>query len=214
MEVNGGEGGQVGIDGVGYVVVDPTTFTTSSPSFLSLSLTDQLLINSANQRNSQINSQVVNITVIGSAEITSSLQICLLANQTSKKDACLGYIDEKDDPPQWKCEDRCLTKQSGDYYCGDTKHLTSFAILFEGIAKGSGDNCGDERDYILGDYDQDLILVASVAGIIIIIAILVFILFSYTPLKKYAYGREGSRAAKLRSIQEDFNKMNTDDNLT
>ena len=146
-------------------------------------------------------------------EISSPVRICFEVNQTDTKDTCLGYLDESKDPPIWKCEDKCVKKEKSTekndttVFCGETSHFTSFALLFEGIAKGGG--CGDDKDYILGSYDNDLILAASVAGFVILIALLVFILFSYTPLKSIAMGTEGERVHKLRRKRNSSKTLST-----
>ena len=201
--------GEVGIEGIGFVVVDPTsiqTTTSSSLSYIILSVTNPLLVNQVNQEGSILNSLVVNITLTGGAVVSSSLQVCLAVNDTTTKDACLGYIDEFASPPQWICEDKCLKQSNDNYLCGRTKHLTSFAVLFGGVANeaGGGSDCGDDdKNYILGSYDKDLTLVAAVAGFVILLAVIFFVIFSYSPLKKFAYGKEGNRNLLLRRIQQD-----------
>ena len=150
---------------------------------------------------SSVTSTVANVTIIG-ANVTGKVQICFTLTEeiTDKNKACLGYIDESFDPPEWKCEDKCLKKldSQDNSLCGDTEHFTSFAVLFGGIANGG--NCNEEEDYILGSYGNDLILVGSVAAFVVLIALIIYILFSYTPLKQYAYGVEGMRVISLRSL--------------
>merc|ERR1739848_505405 len=59
-------------------------------------------------------------------------------------DACLGFFNVK--TQEWECEDECLTKE-GNTFCGDTDHLTSFALLLGG-ANGS-DGCGSNDDFVI-----------------------------------------------------------------
>ena len=41
---------------------------------------------------------------------------------------CLGYLDETRNPPEWKCQDSALKKDSGGYLCGTTDHFTIFTL--------------------------------------------------------------------------------------
>lgn len=111
-----------------------------------------------------------------------------------KKDACLGYIDEEEDPPKWKCEDKCVDKGAGDELCGKTKHLTNFAILLTGVV--GSDKCGGNYGYIFGNYKYDLALVGGIALLVIILALL-FVLLSYTPFgTAILYGSSARRNLK------------------
>ena len=192
--------GNVGIEEVGFVVVDTGTFTVNSinsdASFIVFTITKAVIVNEADVKDSTIQSAVVDVTIKGSTSLSSDLQICLNVNETKvkKSKACLGYIDEKKSPPEWKCEDYCLQSNNGTY-CGKTSHLTSFAILFEGFAGEDGYN---RCDYILGSSDNDLILTASVAGFVIFLAVIFLFVFCFTPLKRVMYGREGYRIFSLR----------------
>ena len=193
---------QIGITNVAFIDISPTSFS-GTESAISITIVNQSAISSSDKKNSEITSEIVDIKVIGDANV-NDLTICL-ASTGSKKDSCLGYLDESQDPPQWKCEDKCLkdnndnnsTDNNSNYLCGKTTHLTNFAILFEGIAKGGG--CSYEGDFILGSAENDLILSASVAAFVVLCALILLILYCFTPLRKYIVGEEGYRMANLRT---------------
>ena len=194
------------------MIIDPSSFITyGGESFIVITIPPESLITISDFQQSNLLSSVIDVQLIN-GEISSPVRICFEVNQTDTKDTCLGYLDESKDPPIWKCEDKCVKKEKSTekndttVFCGETSHFTSFALLFEGIAKGG---CGGE-DYILGSYKNDLILAASVAGFVILIAILVFILFSYTPLKKYALGKEANSLSVLRNQSSELPVNGTD----
>ena len=194
-----GSGGDLNITGV-QVNYFPTSF--DGTGVLTLTYTNENIVQSSVlPADSSVTSTVANVTIIG-ANVTGKVQICFTLTEeiTDKNKACLGYIDESFDPPEWRCEDHCLEEfdSQDNSLCGDTEHFTSFAVLFGGIANGG--NCNEEEDYILGSYGNDLILVGSVAAFVVLIALIIYILFSFTPLKQYAYGVEGMRVISLRSL--------------
>ena len=208
---------QAGIDNVVFINISPTSFSTNSNGspVLTISLTPSSLYINSDLGNSELISKVVDIKVIGDANV-NDLTICL-ASTGSKKDSCLGYLDESQDPPQWKCEDKCLKDDNSyeynnlNYLCGKTTHLTNFAILFEGIAKGGG--CNYEGDFILGSAENDLILSASVAAFVVLCALILLILYCFTPLRKYIVGEEGYRIANLRTGRSTHGNTTTEINL-
>ena len=53
----------------------------------------------------------------------------------------MGFFDTSSN--SWVCEDECTEKSDG-LICGETNHLTSFALLLQG--KGNSDRCESE-DY-------------------------------------------------------------------
>lgn len=65
------------------------------------------------------------------ATFLSPATVCLRTSAAPPPGACLGYVDESGRQPTWKCQDPCL-KQVNDALCGETDHLTSFAILLSG----------------------------------------------------------------------------------
>jgi len=73
-------------------------------------------------------------------QLTEPLTICL--KQTGKDNAddlCLGYLN---DDREWECEDCSLKESEDSLYCGETGHLTNFALLLQGDDKGN--KCGDD----------------------------------------------------------------------
>ena len=190
-------GGKIEIEGFGYITFSSNSFSSSIDSLLLISLTSSNLVEESDFRNSENQTVVIDISILGSSFLISSLNICFYTDIKSTNDKCLGYIDESVDPPTWKCEDRCLERKNSSM-CGKTSHLTSFAVLFQGIANNDGGECGDNKDYILGSYDYDLVLSASVAGFVILLAIIFIFVFCFTPLEKYALGKEGNRIHSLR----------------
>lgn len=68
--------------------------------------------------------------------------LCLTVRGDDTEGACLGYLDETTDPPEWKCEDPCVEKTGGGTICGTTDHFTNFAVLLGG---GGGEACDDDE---------------------------------------------------------------------
>jgi len=90
----------------------------------------------------RIMSAVADITLdsptLGSLnQLAKPLKICLQADE--ENDYCLSYRSDPSD--EWKCEDQCLEKKD-NAYCGQTDHLTSFALL---LGQGVKD-CSDSAD--------------------------------------------------------------------
>jgi hypothetical protein len=98
-----------------------------------------------------LSSAVLNITLSDGqgrsiTELDLPLTVCLALSNNTKKDerVCLSYYDEK--KGKWRCEDECLTNinnrknGTGNLLCGETGHLTNFALLL------SGQRGGQEED--------------------------------------------------------------------
>ena len=217
---------EIGLQNIIFITTTPTSFSITNNNnnnndyfspLISLSVVEttendnNLLLD-----NTSITSSVVDIHLIGDLEV-KDLTVCLATNSTDTNNYCLGYLDESENPPQWKCEDQCLKQQAKsntadennnnnnnngtniNYLCGKTTHLTNFAILFEGIAKGG---CGKKNEeYVTGSVENDLILSASVAGFVILCAFFILILYCFTPMRKYFMGKEGWRVYELREIR-------------
>ena len=78
-------------------------------------------------------------------ELDSPLTICLsLRNNTKGRDACLSFYNER--KSKWECEDECLSTTGKDdgLVCGQTSHLTNFALLLRGNDAKS--LCSSSRD--------------------------------------------------------------------
>jgi hypothetical protein len=70
--------------------------------------------------------------------LDNSIQVCLEVESTDEN-LCLSYLDTSVSPPEWKCQDACLSRQNSTYVCGQTGHFTSFAVLLSG---NSDNGCG------------------------------------------------------------------------
>lgn len=210
-----------GVSSVAIQVTNPTNFENITFVVSNIAPPDPNLSNGG-----KIGSNIADINVITTSAATSTLsttnyllpepiQLCFVVNQSDvtshkKKNSCLGYYDTTQNPKVWKCEDHCLKySKSSDgnvVACGDTPHLTSFAILFGGVANGAGGACGDNnQDYILGDLNKDLILIGSVAAFIVFLGILFLILFGFTPLQQIVRGKEGTRIRNVRNMRSSGN---------
>jgi len=92
---------------------------------------------------SPLPSAVVDITLQVDGQVMTSLvqplQICLWreTGDLSVSDYCLAYYDVVG--LQWLCQDVRLALNSDGQYCGDTDHLTSFALLLGGDTGSSGE---------------------------------------------------------------------------
>ena len=77
-------------------------------------------------------------------QLDAPLTVCLaLASKIKKGErVCLSYYDEQ--RGKWRCEDKCLTTNGTkreDTLCGQTDHLTNFALLFFGNSNQYEDPC-------------------------------------------------------------------------
>lgn len=124
---------------------------------------------------------------------TSEVEICF--NSIDGEDeSCLGFLDESENPPVWKCQDRCLSRKDG-LLCGNTDHFTSFALLLGGGLNG----CSDSDDYILGDAWKDGVLIGSLTFALCCCFLIITILLAATPCgSRIVRGSEGHRISKLR----------------
>ena len=84
----------------------------------------------------------------------------------------MSYYDE--DTQTWKCQDHCLKLQN-DTLCGETDHLTNFALLLSGGGGGSGGNknkCGADDPQLDSFFWLSLAFVLGAILICIITSIL------------------------------------------
>lgn len=120
---------------------------------------------------SAVVSIIVDVTVIGAngeliTEFDDPIEICFETDE-DEGDVCLGFYNEEGN---WECEDFCL-EATNDGVCGETDHLTSFALLLDSSA-GSGDKCGSEStNYVIAYLSIAFISAAIVA--VIVLAVLV-----------------------------------------
>ena len=94
----------------------------------------------------QIDSYVLDLTLSDPqgqpiTKLEFPLTICLsVPNTTKDEKLCLGYFDEHSG--EWRCEDNCLsspnTTSDNEFLCGETDHLTNFALLLFGGEGGGG----------------------------------------------------------------------------
>lgn len=177
-------------------------------SFIYINLVEQNP--SSFDKNTAFLSPVVDISTFNANIDQTTFTICFTVD-TSKNggddntdDMCLAYRDSSSNG-EWKCEDKCLKKDKSNTFfglvvCGNSEHLIDFTVLFGGIANNGG-KCGDSgRQYILGSYNNDLILIGSVAGFVVLMAILFVIIVLATPLENVLIGKEGRRFRKLRTL--------------
>jgi len=185
--------GSVSVPGGGTVNVPPSA-ASSETTVIALPLSQELALSAVNAH--IVQSPAVTIELVDVAgntvQPTSSIEICLPGTQTSGR--CLGFLDESKHPPVWTCQDSCLKKR-GSLVCGSTPHLTSFAVLLGGV-----NSCGG-RGQVLGEPWKDGVLVGSVAGFVVLIALLVAVIGGCTEAgRRLVYGSEGWRVRKARSL--------------
>jgi hypothetical protein len=156
---------------------------------------------SDSQPNSII-STVIDISLVDEVPFSEPVQLCFSTLQEATPGSCLSYLNERQQPPQWECEDECLQSNPSGMYCGETDHFTNFAILLGSVSNWEEDPCQSPQ-FITGSWGGDLILVGCVAGLIAIICIAIVLLS--TTIKPFdtffIRGKEGTRVANLRTIQ-------------
>jgi hypothetical protein len=125
---------------VGAVVINSNTIKTAS----GILVISEAVI-PTNTDLSLVLSSIVELTLFDSdgneiSLLENSVKVCLEVPET-EEDLCLSYLDTSVSPPEWKCQDPCLTRENSTYVCGDTGHFTSFAVLLDGTG---GDGCGGD----------------------------------------------------------------------
>lgn len=100
--------------------------------------------NSLGSTDSPLKSAVVDITLTVEDQVVTQLadpiEICLTdANQFENVSPtlCLGFFDVQQQ--EWLCEDLSLSLNAQGQWCGETGHLTSFALLLGGDTGSSGE---------------------------------------------------------------------------
>ena len=155
-------------------------------------------IKGISERPSSSLSDVIDITFSRNGEPVqpiSSIEICFDIPEIQDS-ACLGYFNTR--TRSWICQDRCL-KRRGNSVCGETDHLTNFAILLSGIGEGGCDSAGD---YIFSTAEQDAILIGSVVVSLWCCLLMVVLIALYTKAGSYSlYGPEGTRILTLRNTK-------------
>ena len=114
--------------------------------------------------------------------LDSPIEICLFYNgNENTEDLCLGYYEESTE--KWICEDECLQNED-DTLCGESPHLTSFALLLSGGNGRNRDNdpCGTDSFQFL--YSWLSLAFVGCALCCILFAIIVIELFFLQGYKK------------------------------
>ena len=123
----------------------------------------------------------------------SQIEICFEL-ESNVEGSCLGFYNTKKQPPVWECEDKCL-KKKGKSICGNSDHLTNFAILLT----GNDENACDDGNFILNNAKEDGILIACVVAAVWV-CLLFLLLLTYTGFgQQFLYGKEGARVKYLRT---------------
>jgi len=148
-----------------------------------------VLQSAAQLSNVRLGSLAIDVTLTnGVSQLASPAQVCFsIQPGTNYRSACLGYIDSSG---RWQCEDKYLTMSNSTQICGSTSHFTNFAVLLSGGGGG-----GQNKSYITGSWRGDLGLAASVAGFVIVVAVVV-LAFGYTQTgRRFISGRQGVRTS-------------------
>ena len=128
--------------------------TLSVPAGLTSAGVGQISVQFARERDSYvveedgsstIKSAVVDITLVVDGQVITQLdeplEICLTFSEgqvpPSREELCLSYFDVL--RQEWRCEDLGLTLNAEGQFCGETGHLTSFALLLGGDTGSSGE---------------------------------------------------------------------------
>lgn len=96
----------------------------------------------------EVVTDVVDVTIVDSSGNVVSefegeeLEVCFSTEDFDSDEVCLGFYN---DDGVWECQDYCLSLTTGsdgeDLLCGNTPHLTNFALLLSDEA-GSESRCG------------------------------------------------------------------------
>lgn len=150
--------------------------------------------------NQELSSAVVDITVFNSAGVEiqpeEPVEICL-ESTSDDDDQCLGFLDYSEDPPEWKCEDKCPTKE-GSTFCGEADHFTNFALLLGSVGANEC-NSGASDELIFDAAWKDAVLVASVGAGVCLCCIIIFILLLVVPgADRLVHGRDRQFMREMR----------------
>ena len=129
------------------LLLAPVELSTQLNTTLTLSIVEKV----PSSQSDQLESSVVEITLVNDqntsvTELDYPLTICL-PRSTSKgvksRDICLSFFDTEES--EWRCQDECLIER-GDLLCGQTDHLTDYALFLSGTGQGShkGNKCGSD----------------------------------------------------------------------
>lgn len=116
------------------------------------------------------------------------LTICLAPDKASRDKSCLSFYDEERN--EWVCQDECLKEEDG-LFCGETDHLTSFALLLSG---GAGNEC-ESPEYI-----YSWLTLGFVCGTLLLV------ILSVIAIELHVRFRTVKRRRVLRSIASENNR--------
>lgn len=115
-------------------------------------------------------SQVVDITIVSTEGETITvfddpIEICF-ETEEEEGDVCLGFFN---DEGRWECEDYCL-KSSDGRLCGESDHLTNFALLLS--TADSGEKCGSSsKEYVIAYLSMAFVVAAIVAVAVVVLSL-------------------------------------------
>ena len=106
---------------------------------------------------------------------------------------CLSYYDER--KGNWTCEDECLTipDKDSNLLCGQSNHLTNFALLLGGAGKGSEEPCHSQSL----DYTLQWLSLAMVAAAIVIVGFGVLAIEVYIRYMQHKVNASLDRASSV-----------------
>ena len=128
-----------------------------------------------NPSNQRLLSEILDITLVGEdgnlvTKLSPQLTICFPRPNVTRKSerVCLSFFNER--KAKWECEDECLTTtdNAGDTVCGQTDHLTNFALLLMG---GSSQKDQDPCQSVSQNETLSWISLGMVIGAILIVAV-------------------------------------------
>jgi len=154
----------------------------------------------------EVASPIINVTLAdgGTGPLGGKVEICLKAFDTSRQH-CLGFLDESRDPPEWRCEDRCVHLNKG-LKCGNTGHFTAFALLLT-IELPGRDPCSAFTGYVTGSPYGDLILILSTVALMVCVCVCLCVAVTNIPyVRMLLLGSEGDRIARSRIARSNMSK--------
>merc|ERR1712130_796696 len=155
-----------------------------------------------------VDSVIVNVTLVeenGPQRLGGNVEICLRPFNRNKQH-CLGYLDEAQDPPQWRCEDQCVHSRSG-LLCGNTGHLTAFALLLTLELPNGRSPCSAFTGYVTGGPYGDLGLILGTTAFMILIGACLCLAVTNIPyVRMCILGSEGDRIARSRVARKNMSQ--------
>ena len=167
-----------------------------------------IVTSSANDTNQRLGRTILDITLLDSqgnsiTQLDLPLTVCLPQLPKKKGEACLSYFDEKQS--KWICEDECLSSSAAslldNLWCGETDHLTNFALLLSG-AGGNGvatDPCSSSSP----DSTLSWVSLGMVAGAVVLISFCAFLAEIQVRWKRHQLE---SYLSRVSSLQDQFSR--------